>query len=77
MLLPDDSQVYAFRRRLDDVELLVLGNFSGETVTPDLADADVWTQSEVLITNYPAPDEPQPQLTLRPWETRVYRRPAA
>ena len=27
MLLPDDEQVYAFTRRLGDVELLVLGNF--------------------------------------------------
>ena len=31
MLLEDDERVYAFTRRLDDVELLVLGNFSGET----------------------------------------------
>ncbi len=35
MLLPDDEQVYAFTRRLGDVELLVLGNFSGEPVAPD------------------------------------------
>ena len=33
MLLEDDERVYAFTRRLDDVELLVLGNFSGERVT--------------------------------------------
>ena len=32
MLLPDDERVYAFTRRLGDVELLVLGNFSGDTV---------------------------------------------
>ena len=29
MLLPDDDAVYAFTRRLGEVELLVLGNFSG------------------------------------------------
>ena len=39
MLLPDDERVYAFTRRLGDVELLVLGNFSGEPA-PELPDAD-------------------------------------
>ena len=34
LLLPDDPQVYAFTRRLDDVELLVLGNFGADPVTP-------------------------------------------
>ena len=31
MLLPDDERVYAFTRRLGDVELLVLGNFTGDS----------------------------------------------
>ncbi|GAA0940517.1 glycoside hydrolase family 13 protein [Virgisporangium aurantiacum] len=67
MLLPDDDRVYAFTRRLGDVELLVLGNFSGDTVPTDLSG-----QSEVLIANYP-PDTGDP-IVLRPWEARVYRR---
>lgn len=29
MLLEEDERVYAFTRRHEDVELLVLGNFSG------------------------------------------------
>jgi oligo-1,6-glucosidase len=74
MLLPDDEHVYAFTRSLDDVELLVLGNFSGETVRADTPDAVAWTRSELLIGNYPPPDGSQAALTLRPWETRVYRR---
>lgn len=74
MLLPDDPIVYAFTRRLDDVELLVLGNFSdrpsttGQTIT----DADAWAGSELVNANYPPPT--QPDLSLRPWESRVYRR---
>ena len=36
MLLPDDERVYAFTRRLGDVELLVLGNFSGEAAHADV-----------------------------------------
>ena len=36
MLLADDPRVYAFTRRLGDDELLVLGNFSGETAPVEL-----------------------------------------
>ena len=70
MLLPDDERVYAFTRRLDDVELLVLGNFSGEPVTPPLPDAGAWAGAEVLV-GAPAPDG---GLALAPWEGRAYRR---
>jgi oligo-1,6-glucosidase len=66
MLLPDDDRVYAFTRRLGDVELLVLGNFSADTVPTGLSG-----QSNLLIGNYP-PDTVDP-IVLRPWEARVYR----
>ena len=36
MLLEDDPHVYAFTRRLEGTELLVLGNFTGETRPVDL-----------------------------------------
>src|SRR3712207_4019088 len=52
MLLPDDERVYAFTRRLGDVVLLVLANFSGAAVTPDVPDADAWAAAEVLLGNY-------------------------
>jgi oligo-1,6-glucosidase len=64
MLLPDDERVYAFTRRLDDVELLVLGNFSGDTVTADVDAA--WEQAEVLAGDGAG-------LTLGPWKGRVLR----
>ena len=54
MLLPDDVRVYAFLRRLDDVELLVLGNFSATAVDADVPEAAAWTHSELLVRNYPA-----------------------
>ncbi|HEY3260973.1 MAG TPA: alpha-glucosidase [Pseudonocardiaceae bacterium] len=72
MLLPDDEHVYAFTRRLGDVTLLVLGNFSASTVVADVPDAPGWAGAELLIGNYPAP--PPVDLALRPWEIRVYRR---
>jgi oligo-1,6-glucosidase len=65
MLLPDDDRVYAFTRRLGDVELLVLGNFSGDTVPTDLSGGSL------LIANYPPADDGP--IVLRPWEARVYR----
>ena len=42
MLLPGDPVVYAFTRRLADVELLVLGNFSSAPVTADVPSAAEW-----------------------------------
>jgi oligo-1,6-glucosidase len=72
MLLPDDERIYAFTRRLGDTELLVLGNFSGETVTADLPDAADWAASELLISSWTG--DPPADLTLRPWEGRAYRR---
>jgi oligo-1,6-glucosidase len=68
MLLPDDERVYAFTRRHEDVELLVLGNFSGETAAFEIPG---WEGAELLLGNYGEPGEPG---ALRPWETRVHRR---
>jgi oligo-1,6-glucosidase len=63
MLLEEDERVYAFLRRWQGTELLVLGNFSGDEVPVDLSG---WEDAEVLIGE--AGDH------LRPWEGRVYRR---
>jgi oligo-1,6-glucosidase len=75
MLLPNDERIYAFTRRLDDVELLVLGNFSDDVASAELPDAGEWDGAELVISNYPdlAPAA-SGRLALRPWETRVHRR---
>jgi oligo-1,6-glucosidase len=74
MLLPDDPVVYAFTRRLEEVQLLVLGNFSGaDASAQEIPDAAAWAVSELVLGNYP--DE-RAELLLRPWEARVYRRRA-
>ncbi|SNY57522.1 glycoside hydrolase family 13 protein [Paractinoplanes atraurantiacus] len=67
MLLPNDEQLYAFTRRLNATELLVIGNFSGHEVT---AEIDGWSDAELLLSNLPAPSG----LTLAPWQAVVYRR---
>ena len=74
MLLPDDERIYAFTRRLDDVELLVVANFGSRHASFDLEDGDAWTGSErILTTHTREPDGPAFR-TLRPWEARVHRR---
>ena len=73
MLLPEHEQVYAFTRRLDDVELLVLCNVSGDVVQVDLPDLEEWTAAQVLIGNVPGSTGPE----LQPWEARVHLRSRA
>ena len=74
MLLPDDEQVYAFLRRLGDVELLVVANISTDEVTADVPDADAWARSVLVLGNYPVSKLLVRDIVLRPWESRVYRR---
>ncbi len=69
MLLPDDEQVYAFTRRLDDVELLVLANLSGEPVEVDVPDG--WEDAELLLDDGAVSGRLG---VLAPWESRVHRR---
>ena len=63
---PDDDQVFAYRRHYQGQTLLVISNFTDQTVTRDYQQA---TATEKLIGNY-ADDQ---GTTLRPYETKVYR----
>lgn len=65
MLLADHPQVYAFTRRLGEVELLVMANLSSEAALAPVGDA--WTGAEVLLGT---PDTD----SMGPWEQRVLRR---
>jgi oligo-1,6-glucosidase len=72
MLLPHDEQLYAFTRRLGTTELLVIGNFSAESVPARIDDAPAWESAELVLNNVAEP--PGPGLALRPWQAVVYRR---
>jgi oligo-1,6-glucosidase len=69
MLLPHDEQVYAFTRRLATTELLVIANFTADTVRADVDAA--WSTADLLLSNLPAPPQ---DLALAPWQAAVYRR---
>ena len=74
MLLPESRQLYAFLRRLGDVQLLVVANLSGDRAPVPLPDWPAWAAAPVLLTNVrerPAGADP---LVLEPWEARVHRR---
>ncbi len=70
MLLPDDRQVYAFTRRLESTELLVLCNVSGSPATVELPEPAPWTAAKLLLGTHGASGTG----TLQPWESRVLRR---
>jgi oligo-1,6-glucosidase len=72
MLLPHDERLYAFTRAFGDTTLLVIGNFSGETVRAEIDDAAAWEAAELLLTNAATPQG----LVLQPWQAVVYRRQA-
>jgi oligo-1,6-glucosidase len=75
MLLADDERIYAFSRRLDDVEMLVLANFTGDDAGFELPDAERWRGAELLLTNLDPPDDSRGiDVALEPWEARVYQR---
>jgi len=70
ILLPNDERLYAFVRKFRDTELLVVGNFTGETVRAEIEDAIAWEEAELVLTNVDKNDG----LTLAPWQAVVYRR---
>ncbi|MNC35713.1 Oligo-1,6-glucosidase [compost metagenome] len=72
LLLPENEDIYAYTRTLDDEQWLVLLNFSEAPQTVELP-AELAAVRETIIGNYP--DEPVSgeRGTLRPYEARVYR----
>jgi oligo-1,6-glucosidase len=76
LILDKDEQIYAFTRTLEDERLLVILNFSGNTPVFALPAGLSFTKNELMIANYEVdPAEDIQQVTLRPYEARVYRLP--
>jgi oligo-1,6-glucosidase len=74
LILDDDPAIYAFTRTLNDDCLLVILNFTANTPVFVLPDDLPAGNPVLLIANYPTDGEEDiRQLTLRPFEARVYR----
>lgn len=71
MLCPEDEQIFAYRRYLDDQELLVICNFSANEALYEVPEQLHGKEAELLIGNYE--EEPyQEKMLIRPYEARVY-----
>ena len=73
LILEAHAEIYAFTRTLDDDRLLVILNFSTNTPEFHLPEDISCTTSELLISNYAVEAGDIHQITLRPYEARVYR----
>ncbi len=74
MLLADHPSVFAYVRRLDGEQLLVLANCSSSPTTFDLPDAAAWQGAEVLLQSGDVGPGDGEGWVLGPWEARVLRR---
>jgi oligo-1,6-glucosidase len=75
LLLPEHPAIWAFLRRGEDGELLVAANFSAEPVSAALPIDAGWADAAVVLASHrdrTAP--PTPDLTLKPWESAIWRR---
>ena len=67
--MPDDEEIYAYTRTLNDEQILVVCNFTDHDVPCPLLND--WQNTELLISNYNTPGNPG---SLRPFEAVVYRK---
>jgi oligo-1,6-glucosidase len=85
LLLPDHEDLWVYTRALGDERLLVTLNLSDTSTdlsVPRHVDVDLGVAATVLVANYAdvasgtTADLADADLTLRPWEARVYHWPA-
>jgi oligo-1,6-glucosidase len=72
LLLPKHASLFAYTRRLEDVCLLVLCNFSSQFQGLPLKQLPDFSQAQALIGNLPVEEWPLAPDTLAAWEARVY-----
>lgn len=75
LLLPEHTQVYAYTRTLDEDKILVLLNFSSDTVTLNIADLGGINiqQAQVLLNNLTELNIAGGQVTLAPYQAVLMR----
>jgi oligo-1,6-glucosidase len=73
LFAPADEELYAYRRTLGDQQWLVVLNWSDRPQERSLASAVGVEEGSVVIGNYDDPDGDLTELSLSPYEARVYR----
>jgi oligo-1,6-glucosidase len=73
LLLPEHEKVFAYTRTLGDEKLLVLCNFYANEVEIELPTEANLKSPKQLIRNYPGDAELSPKISLKPYETVVYK----
>ncbi|WP_372480346.1 alpha-glucosidase [Halomicrobium sp. HM KBTZ05] len=72
LLTPEDDQLYAYTRTLDDERVLVVLNWSSESATFEGSEIEA-SDATVLYGNHDDPPTDPTGASLRPWEAVVYR----
>lgn len=73
-ILDDHEQIYAYLRTLDDERWIVFLNFYADPVIFELPEGIAYNDKELIISNYEVgAAEDIAQVTLRPYEARVYK----
>lgn len=68
LLLPEDREVYAYTRTYRNQKLLVVSNFTAQTLRRSFGGKVL----QLLLSNYPDSSADISNLTLRPYESAVY-----
>ncbi|QST01121.1 alpha-glucosidase [Pontibacillus sp. ALD_SL1] len=73
LIWPEDEEVYAYKREHEGETLVVVTNWTGETVERPWPEDVSFDQASVMIHNYSgSPDASKEGITLRPYEAVVY-----
>ncbi|CRK82011.1 glycoside hydrolase family 13 protein [Neobacillus massiliamazoniensis] len=74
LLLKDDPQIFAYTRTFESEKVLVVANLSVQPAELKMGQEETLRYNQLLLQNYEVPmHEPLKQVSLKPYETRVYR----
>lgn len=73
LIYPEDKNVFAYTRTLDDEQFIILGNLSHDKVTLKTDEKLDLTKEKQVLNNYPIDKQSADVFTLMPFEARVYK----
>lgn len=73
LIYPEDKNVFAYTRTLDDEQFIILGNLSHDKVTLKTDDKLNLAIEKQVLNNYPIDKQSADVFTLMPFEARVYK----